>query len=261
MILMKLVKRSFHAFPRRLVDFKNANVFCLAHPFQRYKSRVYLSRWSLARHCSWHRNFQFSTCSLHDIFEFSIVTINEVNSTQFSSIVELRFFDCATFAIPCVWTLPTCLSKISGHKVSGLEVVCFLVSLSSGQWKSIRCFFIQYGEFCETCPRIWQFLDLHQLSNNRRFFSSITSKDVIVAVVTSMYFSGIRNDSSLGTYRLTREYHVRSVNEDLLRHGPKIISSFTIFQRMSLEVELKKIRLILLQDFYLFFSSVRAIPD
>ena len=34
------------------------------------------------------------------------------------------------------------------------------------------------------------------------FFSSITSKDVFLALVTSMYFSGIGNDASLGTYSL-----------------------------------------------------------
>ena len=35
------------------------------------------------------------------------------------------------------------------------------------------------------------------------FFSNITSKDVSVVLVTSTYFSGIGNDSSLGTYSLT----------------------------------------------------------
>ena len=35
------------------------------------------------------------------------------------------------------------------------------------------------------------------------FISSITSKVALVALVTSMYRSGIGNDASLGTYSLT----------------------------------------------------------
>ena len=42
---------------------------------------------------------------------------------------------------------------------------------------------------------------IFQTSSMRR--SSITSHVVLVALVTSMYRSGIRNDSSLGTYSLT----------------------------------------------------------
>ena len=53
---------------------------------------------SFSKRCSWHRSFQLSTRVFHDLF---ISWINEVNATQFSSIVELRFFS----------TIPTVLSK------------------------------------------------------------------------------------------------------------------------------------------------------
>ena len=46
-----------------------------------------------AKRCGWHRNFQVSTRSHHDILEFLIIRINEVNTTQSSGTVELRFFD------------------------------------------------------------------------------------------------------------------------------------------------------------------------
>ena len=40
-------------------------------------------------------------------------------------------------------------------------------------------------------------------NNHRYFFSSITSSNVLVALVTSIFFSGIGKDASLGTYSLT----------------------------------------------------------
>ena len=46
--------------------------------------------------------------------------------------------------------------QISGHKVSALEVVRFLVSLH--RTMDIHpVVFILHSESCETCPRIWQF--------------------------------------------------------------------------------------------------------
>ena len=92
MIFMIFVKGSFHTLPRRFVGLNNASVFRLAILFNATGFPVLLTL-SLARHCDWHRNFQFSTRILHDILEFFIIWINEVNTTQFSGIVELRFCD------------------------------------------------------------------------------------------------------------------------------------------------------------------------
>ena len=89
---MIFMKRSFHAVSRRLVGFDNGSVFCLALLFNAAGLPVLLAS-SFARHCSWHRNTQLSTRVFHDILEFFTSWINEVNTTQFSSIVKPRFFD------------------------------------------------------------------------------------------------------------------------------------------------------------------------
>ena len=83
-----------------------------------------------ATHCGWHRNFQLSTRILHDIFGFFIIRINEVNTTQSSGIVELRFFSIAHLCFALRAGASDTSFQISGHKVSVLEVVCFLVSLN-----------------------------------------------------------------------------------------------------------------------------------
>ena len=51
---------------------------------------------------------------------------------------------------------------------------------------------------------------IFQQSSMRR--SSITSKVVLIALVTSMYRSGIGNDSSLGTYSFDSRFNVMTVN-------------------------------------------------
>ena len=121
--------------------------FCLALLFNAAGLPVLLAS-SFAWHCSWHRNFQLSTLVFHDILEFFTSWINEVNTTQFSSIVKPRFFDSALllfFAFrrfrhifPNLWPQ----SVWSGGR------------LLSGQSPSGPFFSIQYSEPCETCPRI-----------------------------------------------------------------------------------------------------------
>ena len=92
MIFMTFMKSSFQTLSRRFVGFNNAGVFCLSI-FRTATGLPALFASGFAKHCSWHRNFQLSTGIHHNILEFSICWINEVNTTQFSSIVELRFFD------------------------------------------------------------------------------------------------------------------------------------------------------------------------
>ena len=53
---------------------------------------------------------------------------NEVNITQFSGIVDLRFFDCPLLLL-CVFRRVRHVFPISGHKVSGVQVICFPVCL------------------------------------------------------------------------------------------------------------------------------------
>ena len=95
------------------VGFNKKIVFRLALLFNATSPPVLLES-GFARHCSWHQNFQLSTRILHDTFEFSIIRINEVDTTQFSSIVKR----------PLCFSLRSDASdtpfQISGHKVSGL---------------------------------------------------------------------------------------------------------------------------------------------
>ena len=58
----------------------------------------------------------------------SLIWISDVNTTQFSTIVELRIFDSPLLLLR--FDASDISFQISGHNLSGLEVVCFLVSLS-----------------------------------------------------------------------------------------------------------------------------------
>ena len=145
----------------------------------------------------------FLRAFLNSFFKLVIRWINEVNTAQSSNIVKLRFFDSPLLFFLFVALLLTCLSIISGHKWSGLDVVCFFVNRSpdhvfpSGGLSSNMV--NRVNPVHESArPR---FPSIFQQSSMRR--SSITSKLVPVALVTTTYRSGIGNDSSLGTYSLT----------------------------------------------------------
>ena len=60
-------------------------------------------------------------------FEFFIFWFNEEDTSCLCRIFELWFLDCPLLL--CFWFHQTCF-HISGHTLSGLEVVCFLVNLS-----------------------------------------------------------------------------------------------------------------------------------
>ena len=92
MIFMTFVKSSFRTLSRRFVGFHNACVFCLTF-FRKATGFLVLFASGSARHCCRRRNFQLSTRISHNILELFIRGINEINTTQFSSIVKLRFFD------------------------------------------------------------------------------------------------------------------------------------------------------------------------
>ena len=118
---------------------------------------------NFARHCSRHRNFQLSTRILHDIFEFSIIWINDVNATQFSTIVELRIFDCPVM-------LFFTFRRVRHIFPQSLAIICrawrSFVSLSvssPGPCTSIRWFFIQKKKsILRTLSTYLTILDLHQ---------------------------------------------------------------------------------------------------
>ena len=112
-------------------------------------------------------------------FEFFIIRINEINTTQPSGIVELWFLDSPLSLFFAFRRIGHNFPDLRPQSVwSGGRL--FSSRSPPGPCNSIRWFFIQYSESCGTCPRI-------------------TSKEVSVVLVTPMYFSGTRNDSSLGT--------------------------------------------------------------
>ena len=67
MIFMILVRRSFHALPRRFIGLNNASVFSLAI-FLNATGFPVLHTLNFARHCGWHRNFRLSTRILHNLW-------------------------------------------------------------------------------------------------------------------------------------------------------------------------------------------------
>ena len=46
----------------------------------------------LTRHCGSHWCFQFLASILDGLLKFLVLRVNEINSSQFSSVTELRFF-------------------------------------------------------------------------------------------------------------------------------------------------------------------------
>ena len=155
-----------------------------------------------ARHCGWHRNFQLSTRILHDVFEFLIIRISEVNTMQFSGIVELRFFDSPLWLFFALRRIRHIFPNLWPQSVwSGGRL--FSCQSPARPCISIQWFSIQYGEPCETCPRIWQFSISINVTTIVDIFYQHDIQVVLVALVASMYFSGIRNDASLDTYSLS----------------------------------------------------------
>ena len=151
MIFVILVKRSFHALPRRLIGLDNAGVFLSCTSFQRYKSAsTYLFEFCKALRLA--PELPTFYALLHYILEFSIIRINEVNTTQFSSIAELQFFDSPLWLFFAFRRFRH-LSESLATKNVVWRSFAFL-SVSSRTMHIHRVVFIQYGEPCETCPCI-----------------------------------------------------------------------------------------------------------
>ena len=134
--------------------------------------------------------------------EFFIRWIKEVNTKQFSSIVKLWFFDSPLLIFSSlrrfwhifpyfwpqkVWSGGRLLSCQSPPRTTFFHPV-FSYPIWWTQWNMSTYVTI---------------LDLHERSNNRWYFVQHLSNDLRAALVTSMYFSGIGNDASLGRYSLT----------------------------------------------------------
>ena len=143
----------------------------------------------------------FLCVSFNNFLDLLICWINEVNIAQSSSVIKLRFLDSPflfLFSLRCFWHFcPYPWSQV-------IRPWCrlFLYQPLPGPCIPIWRFFFQEGESFESCTRFWKVSGSVDISIIGWRRSSITSKVVLVALVTSMYRSGIWNDSSLGTYSL-----------------------------------------------------------
>ena len=125
-VLMRFVSSSSQSWSRAFVGINNTSVCCPAFPNIAVGFTTALYRF-FARHCCWHRNFQLSPggfiLSLNSSSFGSMKNI-PLNCLALSSIgfsiVHLRFAFFLAASDICF--------HISGHTLSGREVVCFLVS-------------------------------------------------------------------------------------------------------------------------------------
>ena len=127
--------------------------------------------------------------------------MDQWNTTQSSGIVELRFFDSPLVFFSSLRHIRHIFPNLWPQSVWWRSFAS--LSVASRTMKIHSVVLIQHREPSEPCPRIWHFSVSMNVPTIVDAFSSITSSDVLVALVTSVYFIGIGNDSSLGTCRLT----------------------------------------------------------
>ena len=139
---MILVERSFHELRCRFIGLNNASVFCLVF-FNYVTSFVVLCTLKFARH--WGSNF------LRAFFMISY-------SPSSGSIKQIprNFLALSSFS----FSIAHFCFSLTFRRVGPQSVWCggrlFSCQSHPETCVSIRWFFIQYGESCETCPRIWQ---------------------------------------------------------------------------------------------------------
>ena len=87
--------------------------------------------------------------------------------------------------------------------------------------------------------------------------SRLTSKMVLVVLETSMYFSGIGNDSSLGEKKFDSGFNVMAVYE-VSWHGPNVTSCFTGIRKRV--IWCRKRPFWFSKEIYVTFSSNWTLP-
>ena len=185
----------------RFVRIDNTSIFGLAIPNTAAGFTAAIHRCS-TKHCCGHRNFKLSTSVFHGVLEFFIFWFNEEDTSQSSGIIELWFLDsplllrfafrCIRHTLPHIWPYIVgswgCLflrqssQTMSFHQVAFRSIKINLVKLVQTSDNSLSPSTFQWSPMC---------------------FPRITSSDVCVVLVTSMYFNGIGNDSSFGMFSLT----------------------------------------------------------
>ena len=121
--------RPFHAYPHRFTGFNNTSVFCLVLSTCATGFPV-LMKLNSTRHCCWHWNFQLSTSFFFSL-EFFIIKFNKEIPRNLLALPSCGF----SMAPFLLFSSLRCIRHLVlhiGHTLSGLDVVCFLVSLHPG---------------------------------------------------------------------------------------------------------------------------------
>ena len=120
----------------------------------------------------------------------SIFQIEDINTSQFSSFVELWFFTCPFLffflLISFGHSWPNSRPQViwSGSCLN-------LCESSPGTPASFGMFFVQYRERRESCPWVWHSSVHVDITIVVKTFSCNTSRHVCVVLLTSLYFNGI----------------------------------------------------------------------
>ena len=192
---------SFRTLSRRFVGFSDECVFCLAR-IRSSTSLLVLSSPDLAWHGCWHRNFQLFPRVYNGFLELCICRVNEINTSQFSSIINLWFFRLSTLVFLCVELRPTYFPNFLPQVIwPGCclfpcqplpDHVTRLGGFPSNMVNRVKPV---YATDRSRSPSI--------LQQSSMWRPGITSKVVLAALATSIYRNGIGNDSSLGTQSVT----------------------------------------------------------
>ena len=123
------------------------------------------------------------------------------------------------------WAALPILAHTSGR--SGLVVVWTFVNLHPDHKNPLGCFSCNRMNFVKPFHKSDKLLLESTFQQSSTGFSCMTSRSKYVDLVTSMYFSGIRNVSSFGTYSWTRGSLWWTIDEVTLNR-PEVGTGFSV---------------------------------
>ena len=147
------LRYTFQSYSDRFVDIDNTSIFGVAFPNTAagFAAAIYMCFYNALLLAS-----KFPT-----LYErFFKVRLNSSSSGSMKKIprncqsLSSFGFSMAHFCFALRFHASDICFHISGHTLSGLEVVCFLVGPPPGPCLSVRWPFVQSNESCETCPCI-----------------------------------------------------------------------------------------------------------
>ena len=134
---------TFQSYSHRLVGIDSTSMFGLVF-HQIAAGFLAAICWCFARHCCWHRNFQLATSVFHCVYKFFIIWLMKKIPRNCMALSSIRFL-IAHFCFALLFAA----SHKCFHTLPGLEVVCFLVSLSR-----TNVSLVIFGLFARTLARL-----------------------------------------------------------------------------------------------------------